>query len=63
MKIIADRSLCQGHGQCIEAAPDVFDLDDEALVVVLDGEPDEANRRAVEEAVDRCPVDALRIED
>ena len=57
-----DRDVCQDHGQCVFAAPQVFELDEEGELVVLDDEPDESLRDAVEEAADVCPVQAITIE-
>ena len=62
IKVIVDRDVCQNHGQCVFAAPQVFELDEEGELVVLDDEPDESLREAVEEAVDVCPVQAITIE-
>ncbi|MCD2191509.1 ferredoxin [Actinomycetospora soli] len=28
MKIVVDYELCEGHGECVVAAPEVFDLDE-----------------------------------
>jgi ferredoxin len=62
LKVIVDRDLCQNHGQCVFAAPQVFELDEEAELVVLDDEPDESLRANVEEAADVCPTQAITIE-
>ena len=43
-----DRALCIGSGDCVDTAPDVFQLDDEdkAIVIDPDGAPlDESSRR------------------
>ena len=46
MRIDVDLTLCEGHGQCLMAAPDVFDLPDDAdHVVVLDQDPPEQRAR------------------
>ena len=62
LKVTVDRDVCQNHGQCVFAAPQVFELDDEGELVVLDDEPDESLRAAVEEAVDVCPTRAITVE-
>lgn len=59
----ADLSLCQGYANCVAAADDYFDIDDNGLVVVLKAEFPESDRAHVEEAVRSCPVSALRIVD
>lgn len=62
-KVVADRDRCRGHGQCELFAPDVFEVGDEALVVVKVEEPDASRRDDVEEAVDHCPEAAIWIEE
>jgi ferredoxin len=52
-----DRSLCIGSGDCVDTAPDVFQLDDEDKAVVVD--PDGAPTDVVLEAAGNCPVTAI----
>jgi ferredoxin len=61
VKIEASREMCKGHGQCEVFAPDHFEVDDDALVVVLKDEVDPADEIAVKEAVAHCPESALRL--
>ncbi len=64
MHVSVDRSKCQAYANCLMTAPDVFDLDeDSAIVVLLQENPDESIRPAVEEAVRSCPVQALSLSD
>jgi ferredoxin len=63
MKVIVDRDLCEGHARCVEAAPAVFEIDDEDEMHVLDENPGEDQRRAVETAVANCPRQALTLQD
>ncbi|MBC2637614.1 MULTISPECIES: ferredoxin [unclassified Rhodococcus (in: high G+C Gram-positive bacteria)] len=63
MKIHVDWDLCEGHGQCEYAAPEVFTINDDGELTVLDETPEEGHRKEVEQAVRRCPVRALEIED
>ena len=62
MKIIADRERCEGHGLCADTAPDVYDLDDEAIVVLLHEDVPPQLERKAEAGARVCPVAALRIE-
>ena len=62
-KVVVDMDLCQDHGQCVFAAPEVFQLDAGGRLEVLVAEPDEGQRTAVEDAADVCPVQAITIED
>jgi ferredoxin len=62
MKIAADRDRCEGHGLCADTAPEVYDLDDEAVVVLRHAVvPGDLERKA-EAGARVCPVAALRVE-
>lgn len=62
MHVNVDYGLCEGHGQCLLAAPDVFDLPDESeQVVVLSPDVPEADRAAVVRAAAMCPAQALSV--
>lgn len=61
-KVIVDMDACQDHGQCVFAAPEVFELNDEGRLVVLIDQPDESLRAKCEDAADVCPVQAITIE-
>jgi ferredoxin len=63
MKIVVDWDLCASHGQCEFAAPDVFQINDDGDLQVLDETPGPALRADVEQAIRRCPTRALRIDD
>jgi ferredoxin len=54
-----DRSLCIGSGDCVDTAPDVFQLDDEDKAVVID--PDGAPVDDIVEAAQNCPVSAITV--
>jgi ferredoxin len=60
-KVIADGGLCQGHANCIMDAGEIFDLDEDGLVVVLKEEITEDERAQVETAIANCPVSALSL--
>lgn len=62
LKVVVDTSLCIGSGNCAMTAPAVFDQDEEqAVVVLLDDSPPEAERAAVALAVEQCPSAVIRI--
>ena len=63
MKVVVDWDLCEGHGQCEFAAPDIFTINDDGDLEVLDETPGDAERPALEQAVRRCPTRALAIAD
>ncbi|WP_411151634.1 ferredoxin [Streptomyces sp. A30] len=62
MKVVVDMNKCQDHGQCVFAAPDVFQLDDNGRLAYV-SDLDDTLRDEVEEAADVCPLQAIRIED
>ncbi|MEZ5263637.1 MAG: ferredoxin [Acidimicrobiia bacterium] len=61
-RVVVDRDRCQGYANCLDAAPDVFDLDEHDIAVVLTERFDDAEHDRLERAVRRCPVAALRLE-
>lgn len=58
----ADFGACQGYANCVDAAPDVYDIDDDGVVVLLKDEITEDERPRIEEAARSCPVNALTVE-
>jgi ferredoxin len=57
IEITVDRALCIGSGDCVDTAPDVFQLDDEDKAVVVD-----ADGASVDDAIaaaGNCPVSAI----
>jgi ferredoxin len=63
MRIEVDEDLCQGHAMCELEAPGVFAVPRKGKVTLIDPEPPESQRTAVEAAVRYCPTQALRIAD
>ncbi|MGW5737112.1 MULTISPECIES: ferredoxin [Streptomyces] len=61
LKVTVDLDVCQDHGQCVFAAPDVFTLDDDGRLTYT-ATPGEALRADVEDAADVCPLQAIRVE-
>jgi sterol 14-demethylase len=62
-RIVVDADLCQGHGVCESEAPDLFEVDRDRKVQVLDATPSDDQRKAAEAAVKYCPTHALSIVD
>jgi ferredoxin len=62
VKILADRERCEGHGLCADTAPEVYELDDDAVVILLHEDVPPALERRAEAGARVCPVAALRIE-
>lgn len=59
----ADFGACQGYANCVDAAPDTYDIDDDGVVVLLKEHIADDERSRIEEAARSCPVSALMIED
>ena len=56
-----DRSLCTGYGECVGIAPEVFQLGDDNVSIVLD--PEGSDDETVLDAARACPVDAILLTD
>lgn len=61
MELRVDRDLCEANAVCTGIAPDVFDLDDEDQLQILQPHPGEEVRQRVEQAVASCPKNALSL--
>lgn len=60
-RVEVDEDLCQGHAMCELEAPEVFSVPKRGVVEILDHEPPDEIRDAVEMAVEMCPTQALSI--
>jgi ferredoxin len=57
IQVTVDRALCIGSGDCVDTAPNVFQLDEEDKAVVVD--PDGASVDEIVQAAGNCPVSAI----
>lgn len=62
-KVVVDFDLCESNALCMEIAPEVFEVRDDDFLYVLADEPGEALREKVETAVQRCPKQAISIDE
>lgn len=60
MKVSVDLDQCEANGICVGIAPDVFELDDDDLLHIAEGEVPADQEKQAEEAVAQCPKAALR---
>jgi ferredoxin len=60
VKVDVDPALCEAHGECMSILPEVFDLDDEEVLQIREGELAEDEVARAERAVASCPMGALR---
>ncbi|MFJ8996226.1 ferredoxin [Streptomyces sp. NPDC102279] len=61
MRMEVDQPKCVASGQCVLAAPDVFDQDDDGIVVILDETPGPHQYDDVRAAAEICPAAAIRL--
>jgi len=63
MRIVVDRDRCTGLGMCEAEAPEIFQIQEDGELEVLDDAPDESQRAEAEAACEACPTQALSIAD
>lgn len=61
MSIVVQSDACVGAGQCALVAPDVFDQDDDGIVVLLEADPAGADLDAAVRAARLCPARAIAV--
>jgi len=62
MRVVVDYDLCESNAVCMAIAPEIFEVRDDDFLYVLQDEPDEALREKLNEAVARCPKQAISVE-
>ena len=62
MRAFVDQDMCIGCGLCEGICPEVFRMNESGLAEAFEDTTDE-NREAVMEAIDSCPVTAIREEE
>lgn len=61
MKATVDADLCTGCGLCESTCPEVFEVQDDIAVVIVDTVPKDAEE-SCKEAAEDCPVEAISCE-
>ena len=62
MRVELDEPKCVASGQCVMAAPDVFDQrEEDGVAFLLTEEPETGQLDDVREAVAICPAAAIRL--
>ncbi|GGW72376.1 MULTISPECIES: ferredoxin [Streptomyces] len=61
MKVELEADKCVASGQCVLAAMDVFDQDDDGIAILLEEQVGDARLDDVKEAVALCPAAAIRL--
>ncbi len=62
MQAFVDPDLCTGCGLCVDTCPVVFKMDDAIAKVIVTSVPAEA-LDICRQAVDNCPVEAIKIKE
>lgn len=61
MKVEVSYAACKGHGKCVQAAPEVFRLDEHNLPDVLIEYPGPELEKSVRQAAELCPTRAVQV--
>lgn len=56
MKIAIDHDGCIGSGECVLAAPEVFDQDDDGIVTLVGSDEVDGHDEAIRSAAHACPA-------
>ncbi|MBV9313092.1 MAG: ferredoxin [Pseudonocardia sp.] len=59
LRIVVDHGKCAGLGMCEAEASDLFEVQNDGSLLVLNETPGEDRREAVIAAVESCPTEAL----
>lgn len=62
-KVHVDFGLCESNAVCMGIIPEVFDLDDEDYLHILDENVTSENEARIREAVRQCQRQAISIDD
>lgn len=60
MRAVVDAESCIGCGMCAQAAPDIYQMQGDKAVTVVDEVP-EGKEDDARNGADQCPVDAIEI--
>jgi len=64
MRVLLDSNRCQGHNRCYALAPEIFDVDDYGMAILLnDGVVPDGMEERAQLAVANCPEFAITIAD
>jgi len=62
MKVKIDPELCNGDEVCVQLCPEVFEMQEDKAVGIMDEIPENL-QDSVREAADSCPSEAITIEE
>lgn len=61
IRVSVDRDICVGCEKCVKMCPEVFQMESDIVVVMIEDVPPE-HQKACKEAAEHCPVEAITIE-
>ena len=61
MRVVVDYDLCESNAICMSVVPEVFEVRDDDNLYVLDDHPPESMRAQLQQAVERCPKQAISL--
>ena len=59
LKVEVIRDRCAGYANCLEVAPDIFEMDEDDIAVVRNESYPPDQREVLDQAVRRCPPKAI----
>ena len=62
-KVVVDFDVCESNAICMGIVPEVFEVRDDDFLYVLQENPPDELKSKVEEAVQRCPKQAISIQE
>ena len=63
MRVVVDWDLCESNGLCMAAAPEVFQLQDDDTLLIVQETPGESLRAVVDDAIRSCPRQAISLQE
>ncbi|HEX4250569.1 MAG TPA: ferredoxin [Pseudonocardia sp.] len=61
LRIVVDRDKCTGLGMCEAEAPELFEVQDDGTLAILNDSPSSGQRDEAEAACLACPTEALSL--
>jgi ferredoxin len=61
MRANVDKDLCIGCGLCAEICPEVFEMGDDMIALVIAGEIPAGSLETARDAAAACPVEAIAL--
>ncbi len=62
MRVVVNFDLCEANGKCVVHSPDVFELNDQDELTILEEELPEDRREEMKRCIKVCPKRAISLE-